>query len=283
METCIVIPCYNEEKRLPFEAYRRFIRTSREITLLFVDDGSTDSTRVVLDTLAREFARVVSVTSLQRNSGKAEAVRRGMNLAIKNGFNHAGYWDADLATPLEAIYEFVDVLGRHPCCELVIGSRLSLLGRAIHREPRRARLGHLFSKVASLTLGIHVRDTQCGAKLFRVNDRLSQVFATPFHSKWIFDIEILARLKCLIGTSRGLSQKIYELPLEAWEDIAESKLGLRDMLMAPIELAKISSNYFMPWSSHPFSAAPAETIEPAKTIPFPNVEPSLQVPIRNAA
>jgi dolichyl-phosphate beta-glucosyltransferase len=78
-EVVLVIPCYNEEKRLPAEDYIDFVRSARRVRFVFVDDGSTDYTLKRLESLSGDFPQSIDVISTERNKGKAEAVRRGIN------------------------------------------------------------------------------------------------------------------------------------------------------------------------------------------------------------
>src|SRR5262249_50911565 len=137
----------------------------------------------------------LSWLDLPSNRGKAEAVRLGMQEAMRRGAHLVGYWDADLATPLDAIHQFREVLARRPTCQIVIGTRLPLLGRGIRRPPARRLLGAGFSWAASRVLGTRVRDTQCGAKLMWASRACWWAFEQPFLSRWIFDVELLARLQ----------------------------------------------------------------------------------------
>jgi dolichyl-phosphate beta-glucosyltransferase len=83
-----------------------------------------------------------------------------------------------------------------------------------------------------------VYDTQCGAKIFRANEAVRQAFTTPFRSRWIFDIEILARYIATIG--RGAAEsRIYELPLKTWTDVPGSKVTPLDAIRAVWDLALI--------------------------------------------
>ena len=83
-------------------------------------------------------------------------------------------------------------------------------------------------------------DTQCGLKLFRKVDGVKSAFATPFTSKWIFDVELLARLADAAGDD--IQQRIREVPLERWQERGSSRLRLRDFLVAPLELVRIRRN-----------------------------------------
>ena len=110
----LVVPCWNEAARLDERAYLSWAqRAPPHVSLLFVDDGSTDDTAAVLARLAAAAPkRRISTLALAPNGGKAEAVRRGMLAAAATAGNGAavGYWDADLATPLEALPEFEEML-----------------------------------------------------------------------------------------------------------------------------------------------------------------------------
>ena len=135
-----------------------------------------------------------SVLSLPQNQGKAEAVRRGVLTAIESQPDYVGFWDADLATPLRAIPQFVDLAESRPDLEMIMGSRVKLLGRNIERRRSRHYLGRVFATAVSTILGLDVYDTQCGAKLFRATPFIGALFQQPFLSRWIFDVEIIARL-----------------------------------------------------------------------------------------
>jgi dolichyl-phosphate beta-glucosyltransferase len=132
----------------------------------------------------------------------------------------------------------------HQKIQLVLGSRVPLLGRSIHRRTTRQLLGRGFATAASLVLRLPVYDTQCGAKLFRVTPATTGLFAEPFHSRWIFDVEILARLSHATGWGvDGTRSRLFEYPLDRWDEIAGSKLKPRDFLVAVVELAGIFWRY----------------------------------------
>jgi putative flippase GtrA len=220
------------------------------VQLLFVNDGSTDGTLTVLRGLERRFADRVRVIDLQPNQGKAEAVRVGMLAALATGADYAGYFDADLATPLEAIDDFVRVLDNSPGVNFVIGARVALLGRTIERQAWRHYLGRVFATAASLVLALPVYDTQCGAKLFRAGPASTKLFEERFGSRWIFDVELIARYIMVNRTSAG----IYELPVAKWKDVGESKVQARDFVRAFTEMAEIYRSYFLTERREPWLA-----------------------------
>jgi len=249
----IIIPCYNEEKRLDVASFSDFRSASHSIGFLFVDDGSADGTLRLLQSLNAADPARFKVLHLPRNHGKAEAVRQGFLLAIDSHPDYVGFWDADLATPLDAIGEFIDVAESRPDLEMIIGSRVKLLGRSIERRPMRHYLGRFFATTVSIVLGLEVYDTQCGAKLFRVSPSIKALFEQPFLSRWIFDVEILARLiKARRGKElRQPEQAIYEFPLTVWQDIPGSKLRYSDFARAAWELYRIRNHYFRGFEPEP--------------------------------
>jgi glycosyltransferase involved in cell wall biosynthesis len=224
-ETALIIPAYNEERRLPVGQFQEFARRNGDVRILFVDDGSRDGTPAALESVRSSAPERVSVVRLPRNAGKAEAVRQGFLRALDSDAEFIGFWDADLATPLHALPSFLAVMRDRPKVAMVLGSRVKLMGREIVRSPLRHYPGRVIATLISLLLNLPVYDTQCGAKLFRRGKALPALFAEPFRTKWVFDVEILARYLCATAES-GLSpeETIYELPLETWRDPGRSKV-----------------------------------------------------------
>ena len=242
----IVVPCYNEEKRLDRASFLAFQNPLHSIKFLFVNDGSTDNTLQLLESLRMSNSDKFSVLSLPQNQGKAEAVRQGIMTAFDSNPDYVGFWDADLATPLDTIPQFVDFAERRPELSMIVGARVKLLGREIQRKPSRHYLGRVFATMASAVLGLAVYDTQCGAKLFRVSPLVTDLFQQRFQSRWIFDVDILARL-IKISRAKKISQAdriIYEFPLTEWRDIAGSKVRFYDFIKAAWELYRIRRKYF---------------------------------------
>jgi glycosyltransferase involved in cell wall biosynthesis len=239
----VVIPCYNEVRRLNLEAFEQFFGQDqhRNIHLMFVNDGSTDETLSLLRKFCERFPERAAYLDQQPNQGKAEAVRRGMLHVIATGDSaYTGFWDADLATPLDQIPDLLACLTENARLNMVFGARVKLLGRNIERRMLRHYLGRCFATTASLLLRLPIYDTQCGAKLFRITPELSKVLAEPFRSRWIFDVEILARFLALHkGDRHPLRTEIYEYPLPVWTDVAGSKVSALDFLRAFAELAAI--------------------------------------------
>ncbi len=238
--TGIVVPCYNEEKRLDSDQFSRFLATNGDVKFHFVNDGSSDGTIEVLHRLIERHGCQVGVLDLPQNRGKAEAVRRGVLELLGDKIEYVGYWDADLATPLDAIVTLRELLTNDPDLQAVFGSRVQLLGRQIDRKAARHYAGRIFATVISMLLKLKVYDTQCGAKLFRANRNTTELFLEPFKSKWIFDVEILMRLVALeTGESQSASCGVYEYPLKQWCDVGGSNIRLVDFALAARDLWKI--------------------------------------------
>ena len=227
---------------MPVARFTEFLDESG-VHFVFVDDGSRDETAGVLEKLRQSREDRCSVVRLKVNQGKAEAVRHGMNFALEHPAEYAGYWDADLATPLDAIARFVDVLEKHPEIEMVFGARVKLLGRSVHRRSVRHYLGRVFATVVSQILRMPIYDTQCGAKLFRVGPETPALFAKPFLTRWVFDVEILARYIQKTGSADAAAARIYEYPLEQWEDVAGSKVKGSDFFVAFRDVMRIYWHY----------------------------------------
>lgn len=236
----LVVPCFNEVERLDGEAFRRHVAEHPDVGVLFVDDGSTDGTGEALRRLA-EGTDGLEVLALERNGGKAEAVRRGVSRAFEDGSRLVGFLDADLSTRLEEM----EALRSHfddPEVLLVMGARVQLLGRSIRRSRLRHYTGRVFATLASFVLRLSVYDTQCGAKLFRVTPATRAMFEEPFTVRWIFDVELIARLQAHADGRRA----IREHPLEQWHDVPGSKVRMRDGLRAFLDLIRIAWRYRRP-------------------------------------
>jgi len=232
LKTSIVIPCFNEALRISPGKFKN-LATESKAHLVFVDDGSTDGTGDILKNIVRDIGQSADLIEIGKNSGKGEAVRKGLLEVIELGMEKVGYIDADMATPVSDVCHLVDCLDDGQT-DVALGSRVALLGHRIDRSPWRHYLGRVFATAASLTLDLPVYDTQCGAKFFRVTDNLKTALATPFVSRWAFDVELIGRLNILAGASR-----IREIPLREWYHQRGSTLSGVTMITTVLELIKI--------------------------------------------
>lgn len=240
--TTLIVPCYNEEKRLSIDRFRQFAVAWPQIRFVMVDDGSQDGTAGLLAALVAARPGQFRVVRLATNCGKGEAVRRGMLHALRDEPAYVGFIDADLSAPLDEVWQMIDVLEQRDEVHMVLGSRLPSAGNAIERRPCRQAIGACFSALAAGMLGLSLRDTQCGLKLFRSGDATRRLFAEPFRSRWIFDVEVLARFVADHGR-QAASAKIHEAPLARWREVAGSKLRRSDFVRAVGELLGIYLTY----------------------------------------
>jgi len=234
----LVVPCYNEEKRLDRCAFYEALEAYAWLRFLFVNDGSRDNTLNALSDMKEHRPERIEFIDLAENVGKAEAVRRGLLTAIEQDAEYTGYWDADLSTGLIELGPMMADLAQTPTNLAVFGSRIKRLGARIDRRPVRHVIGRIFATLASWVLGVPVYDTQCGAKLFRVTTPFKEVVSEPFDTKWVFDVEILARLLAHIDSSRTSERDspIREYPLQDWTDVAGSQLKPTDFVAAAFDL-----------------------------------------------
>jgi glycosyltransferase involved in cell wall biosynthesis len=240
LRVALVVPCYIEAARLAPATFLAFLPPRPWLTLLFVDDGSHDGTVGMLESIEAACAGQVRVLRLA-HAGKAEAVRAGVVEAAGWQPDYIGFWDADLSTPLEALDDFVALARRRPDVDLLLGSRVNLMGRENQRSSARHYVSRIFATAASIALDLPVYDTQCGAKVLRVNEATATLFAEPFRSPWIFDVELIARyLRLSAGPGEPPRRdRLYELVVPAWHDVPGSKLRWHDFARAAVELAHI--------------------------------------------
>lgn len=237
----IVIPCYNEAQRLPGDRFLAFAARNRDILFQFVNDGSDDATGPILEALAQRNPGQCRYLSLAGNRGKGEAVRHGILAALDLDADYVGFWDADLSTPLEEIPRFVRLYRRRPDTLVLAGARVRLMGRDIQRRAARHYLGRVFATTASALLDIRMYDTQCGAKLLRHTPGTRALFEEPFHSAWLFDLEMLLRMRRAAGLP--VERLVYEVPLNAWRDVAGSKVSFRHFPRALFDLLSLRRRY----------------------------------------
>ena len=240
-KTGIVIPCYNEAQRINLESFNAFASANSLYHICFVNDGSTDKTAEFLAEFCQRNPEQFSLINLDANSGKGEAVRTGLlSLKKRNEFASVGFLDADLATPLEEYDKLNKTLlsGQY---KAVFGSRMKKMGSQIDRSLKRHLIGRFFATVISASINLPFYDTQCGAKVFKPTF-LDGIIEKPFITKWLFDVEILIRLKQKIG-KKGIASFVLEKPLDNWTEMGDSKITKADIIRIPLDLFKIRKRY----------------------------------------
>ncbi|MGM5630739.1 glycosyltransferase [Apibacter raozihei] len=237
---CVVVPCYNEENRLPVGEFEKSLETDKSLYFCFVNDGSTDGTLNILNMLKEKFPENVLVVDQQPNAGKSAAIFRGINDSLNwKPFDIIGYLDADLATSIEEYKRICSYM--NDSVVMVFGSRIRRIGSQINRKLHRHLIGRIFATLSSTMLDLPVYDTQCGAKAFS-NDIARQIFKDPFISNWSFDIEIFFKFIKIVG-KENVENSAKEIPLESWRDVGDSKVKLSYSLKLPFELLRIKRYY----------------------------------------
>lgn len=238
----IVIPCFNEAQRLKRNSFKEFLLTHPEYLFVFVNDGSTDNTSLLLNDMAASNPKNIKFLNLDKNKGKAEAIRLGVNSLLKNpGINFVGYWDADLSTPLTELPRFIELLKKNKENKFLMGARIKRLGANVKRSEARHYLGRIFATAVSVLFKLPVYDTQCGAKIMHI-DLARIIFKEKFISRWLFDVELIARILSIYGYGKTINC-VVELPLLTWVDDGQSKVKIVDFLRTPFELIQIKSLY----------------------------------------
>ena len=230
----IVIPAYNEERRLPATLHTVLAwldaNACRDAEVLVVDDGSTDATAAVVEIRAGQEPRLRLVRN-PGNRGKGYAIRSGM-LAAK------GDWilfsDADLSAPIEEFPKLLAAAEKQGAA-IAIGSRAldrSLVG--VHQSQWRELSGIFFNVIVRLITGLPFADTQCGFKLFR-REAARRVFPLQRLDGFSFDVEdsFVARM---------LGIPAVEVPIR-WNNVEGSKVGLMQGLSSFLDLLRIRWNW----------------------------------------
>ena len=237
--SAVVIPCYNEGKRINPNQYIEGLKDFSS-QVLMIDDGSRDNTFEIIKKLEKSVPdRFIAIKNPQ-NTGKAEAVRRGMNEAISKGFKHIGFLDADLATPFSEVPSLLKPFGENKDINTVIGVRLKLSGHNIERSNSKYMLQKIIANMGAILFKPKVSDTQCGAKMFRA-DVLKSALKTEFSVKWLFDQELLTRISRLPQNKN--KNWLYELPLSKWADIGGSHVKKSDYLKCLKDYFKLLIKY----------------------------------------
>ena len=206
----VVLPAFNEERRLPasLETLNRFLDDSYpDAEVIIADDGSTDSTAVVVEAVVVGSPRVRLLRLPHR--GKGHAVRRAM---LEATGRVRIFMDVDLAVPVDAIR---DAVARVAASDVVIGSRESSGARRIGEPRLRWLMGRIFNAAVRWVSGLDHRDTQCGFKGFTAQ-AADQLFGGQRSDGFGFDVELL-----YLARKHGLT--VDELPVE-WHYDADSRV-----------------------------------------------------------
>jgi len=244
MKHGIVIPCYNESSRLELDTFIDFARKHPLSVLCLVNDGSADETRSTLAEVKNLVHENVYVFHVEDNSGKANAVRQGaLFLHRETDVDSIGFLDADLSTSFQEYNGLVkEIESERKDLKVIFGSRNIDDGSdGIERNIIRKMISDFIKILIRSITRLKIADTQCGAKVFH-RSLVPMIYTESFFSRWLFDVEILLRLKKNLGKQSFLDI-FMEKPLKKWIHMDGSKLGAKDAVMIPWNLLKIWQQY----------------------------------------
>ena len=223
----IVIPCYNEERRLggTLSTVAGYLdRQSWSWEIRVVDDGSEDATADVGEAFAVRDPRVV--VQREPHRGKGGAVKAGL-MSARAAFRFI--CDADLSMPIHEIARFLPPLS--PPCDVAIGTREGVMARRIGEPLYRHLLGRAFNRGVQWLVLPGIEDSQCGFKMFSAH-AVELIFPRVSVDGWAFDVEALT-------VARSQRLRIAEVPIE-WHYRADSRLKLlRDGWSMGADLVRI--------------------------------------------
>ncbi len=227
----IVIPAFNEANRIipGLQAVDRFVKSQeRQVELIVVDDGSSDGTVEVVQSIVGK-ADYFRLISYPHNRGKGYAIRKGM---LEARGEYVVFMDADLSTNIDAIPQFLTSLEKD--AEIAIASRDNQSSVIARKQPRLRRiLGRGFRVLTRATILPGISDFVCGFKMFRRNVA-QHLFSLQTIDDWAFDVEILV-------LARRFGYQISEVPI-SWSDVDGTKVRLfRDIIRTLVSLAWIGS------------------------------------------
>ncbi len=242
-KTVIIIPAYNEEKRIgkTLEAYSNFFENIRkkgeiEYEILVSINNTTDKTKEVVNEFMNKNKRINYIDL--PNGGKGYAVIEAFKDVLKRKNDLIGFVDADMATSPEEYWKLINFLNKNENTDGVIASRY-INGAKIAPKPtlQRKIAKWMFNALVRSLLLIPYRDTQCGAKVFR-RKAIETLIDSLSMSNWAFDVD-------LIYSAMKNNLTIKELPT-SWIDKEYSKINFWSagpwMAMGVIRLRLLNSN-----------------------------------------
>jgi glycosyltransferase involved in cell wall biosynthesis len=226
----IIIPAYNEEKRigLSLDKVVTFVSTQAyPIEVLVVNNNSRDRTAEIIDSFVEEFPFMRRVD--QPIQGKGAALRKGI---MEGRGDILFIADADFSMPVEEIAKFMPAM--HEGYDIAIGSRELPESNRVGEPEYRHIMGRVYNFVVRLFAIPKIHDTQCGFKAFK-RDVAREIFPMQTIDGWGFDVEIL-----YIALQRGYT--LYEVPI-TWHYMPESRVNpLRDSIDMFLDVFRVRWN-----------------------------------------
>ncbi|MBT7903010.1 glycosyltransferase family 2 protein [Candidatus Woesearchaeota archaeon] len=232
MKISIVIPAYNEEKRIGNSLKKIIKFCNKNLTdyeLIIVNDFSKDNT---LEIINKNKNKKTKVLKNKKNKGKGYTVKRGI---LNAKYPLVLFSDSDLATPIEEILKMLKYIPKY---DIIIASRnLKKSDVRVKQSWYRQIMGKTFPIIVNMLAVPGIRDTQCGFKLFKT-DLAKKIVSKQTINRWAFDVELLF-------IARKMNLKIKEVPI-IWIDKEGSTITnpLRDATKMLKDVIKIQLNNF---------------------------------------
>ncbi|MEM5828809.1 MAG: glycosyltransferase [Candidatus Aenigmatarchaeota archaeon] len=202
-ELSVIIPAYNEEKRIrkTIENVIRYLKgITKDLEVIVVNDGSSDNTYKIAKSLERKFSNL-KVVGYEKNKGKGYAIKYGLKFATKD---LVVFIDADSEIDPKRIKLFYDYMKRNKA-DIVIGSKRHPLSKIEYYPRMRKFLSSFYNIFLRFLFHIKINDTQTGLKLSR-KDALKTIFPLLRVKRFAFDVELLCY-------ANFLGFKVIEAPI----------------------------------------------------------------------
>lgn len=235
----LVIPFFNESHRFQRDYFETLIcrMKQHDWKIVFVNDGSTDNTLSLIDTLKNGSTCVI--LNQPYNEGKGNAIRQGMNLGLSSfpEIKHIAFVDADGAFDIEDIENLV-LRSKSEQFDLLIGARVKLAGKNIDRSLTRHFVGRSISTLINLLVFKKpIYDPQSGLKVFRVSTSLKSALSQSFETRWFGDVELISRLWAQADL------EVREYPVSKWQEVSGGTLNFLSVLLVIKELTYVICSY----------------------------------------
>lgn len=221
----VVIPVLNEESVLATNTLKLYKFLARELShynwsILIADNGSTDTTPIIANSLSEKYERIVHMRIDKRGRGRAVSTAW-----LRSNAHILAYMDVDLSTDLKALPRLVSVIedGR---ADLAVASRLTRGAKVIGRPLQREFISQAYSRLVRAIFTMGIRDYQCGFKVIS-RETASELVPLVKDKGWFFDSELI-----ILAHKNGY--KVNEIPV-TWIDDPDSRVkiiptALRDLL-----------------------------------------------------
>jgi len=223
MNVNIIIPAYNEEKRISqtlltycdfFENIKK--ETGINTNFIVVPNGCTDKTSQIVKEIQAKYNSIKIIDLKQ--AGKGLAVTTGFHQALQEKSDLIGFVDADMATRPQYFYELIETVRKQNSYDVIFASRYMKESVLIPERPAFKKWGRtlFFNPLIKILLRLNFKDFQCGAKLFRPQV-LEKILPNIKMKDWAFDVELL-----YLAKKNGFV--LHEIPT-TWYDQQDSKFN----------------------------------------------------------